>query len=246
MLRQLLTVPILMEWVFLVTLAVPLALSGRTWTRKKPKLALLIWFSLFLSAGLSVAIATIISALVAFDAWLLMNSQPLGSADWLGALGVSFLPWIFLALGGIALASADRKFSPHFEVAREVSNSLQHLVVSHAFHGIPVAVIELPVKVGFVVKINGRETIVLGRGLIDSVSPTQLEAIKWHEIGHIRGRHNALKRIASFALSLAPFIRASVLFRQEVEVLCETDANNFASSRVSMDELITAHKLVSF
>jgi Zn-dependent protease with chaperone function len=184
---------------------------------------------------------------VAFGFWLAMNEQPLGSTNWLAALGISFLPWIFLAFGGIALALTNIKLAPQITRAREVHDSLSRgLKVTNNFAGYPVAIVELPVKVAFTVKLNGAQTIVLGRGVMASLSSSQVEAVMWHEVGHIKGGHNRLKRIAALAYSVAPFVRASLLLGQEVELLCEVEANNFALRHVSIDDLKAAHRVFSF
>jgi len=247
LLRQLLLVPLLMEWVLLITLVTPAVLAGRIWFRRNPRLAIAMWLGSFLSAGLAAAASFVISAWVAFGFWLAMNEQPLGSTNWLAALGISFLPWIFLAFGGIALALTNIKFAPQINKAREIHDSLNRgLKVTSSFAGYPVAIVDLPVKVAFTVKLNGAQTIVLGRGVLASLSSTQVEAVMWHEVGHIRGGHNRLKRIAAFAYSAAPFVRASLLMGQEVELLCEAEANDFALRHVSIDDLTAAQRVFSF
>ena len=247
MLQQLLFVPILMELVLLLTTATPLVLLGRGWTRRRPRAAIALWFSAFLLSGLATVLAVIISAKLAFESWLLLNSRPVGTSNWLAALGLSFLPWIFLALGGIALALVNIKLAPHVEGARITADSLMHgLKVSDYFSGYPVAILELPMLIAFAVSLQGRKTIVLSRGVLEKLMPAEIEAVKWHEVGHIRGKHGWLKRISAFSLLLMPFIRTAAVFHKEVERLCEIDANNFAVKRVALADLKSAQRAFDF
>ena len=247
LLRQLLLVPLLMEWVLLVTLVTPSVMVGRVWIRRKPRLALAIWFGSFLSAGLAALASILVAAFVAFGFWLAMNEQDLGSTNWLIALGISFLPWIFVAFGGIALALMNNQLAPQIASARETSESLNRgLTVTGSFAGYPVAIVELPIKLAFTLKLKGRQTIVIGRGVLSSLSMAQVEAVQWHEIGHIKGHHNRLKRIAAFAHSVAPFVGASVLLGQQVELLCELEADNFALRHASIDDLRAAKQVFRF
>lgn len=236
-----------MEWVLLITLVTPSVMVGRSWIQRKPRFALVIWFGSFLSAGLATLASFALATLVAFDSWLAMNAQALGSTNWLIALSISFLPWIFLALGGIALALMNTQLAPQIASARQISESLNlGLKVTGRFAGYPVALVELPVKMAFTIKLKGKHTIVVGRGVMSALTMAQFEAVQWHEIGHIKGRHNQLKRIAAFAHSVAPFIAASTLFSQQVELLCELEANNFALRHASIDDLTAAQKVFRF
>ena len=231
----------------LVTLVAPAALASRAWVERKPRLGLIIWFASFLSAGLATLAAILISVLVAFSAWFAMNSQPLGSTHWLMALGISFLPWIFLALGGIGLALVNHRLSPLFESASEIHDGLGNLVShSDSFSGYPVAYVELPVKFAFTGKLRGKQHIVISRGVISALASEEIEAVLWHELGHIKRRHNALKKVASLAYSLAPFIKASAIFVAQVELLCEIEADLFALTKVSNEVLNSAHRSFGF
>ena len=236
-----------MEWVLLVTLVAPAALSSRSWVESKPKIGLTIWFTSFLSAGLATLSAILISVLVAFRAWFTMNSQPLGSKNWLIALGISFLPWIFLALGGIGLALVNHRLSPLFESAREIHDGLGNVLTpSNWFAGYPVACVELPVKFAFTGRFNGKQVIVISRGVLSALTQEEIEAVLWHEVGHIKGGHNALKKVASLTYSLAPFIKASAIFVAQVEVLCEIEADLFALTKVRQEVLNSAHRSFGF
>jgi Zn-dependent protease with chaperone function len=236
-----------MEWVLLVTISAPLGLAHRSFSNGRPRLTLTLWFTSFLSAGLAAAAALGIAVWVAIETWFSLNEESLGSIGWFETLAVSFLPWIFLALGGIGLALVNQRLEPRIAQAKHVAaNLVRGLTPQRSFAGNPLVIIEVPILVAFVVGELGFKKIVISRGAVDALTTEQLDAVLWHEVGHIRGNHNALRRIASFAATLAPFIRASLVFQQEVDRLCELDADNFAKRQISPDALVAAKAKFNF
>jgi Zn-dependent protease with chaperone function len=67
----------------------------------------------------------------------------------------------------------------------------------------------------------------------------ELSAVLWHEVGHLRGRHNQLKTLANFTRTLSQWLIASSALVLEVERLSELEADLFAARRVS-PELLSA------
>jgi hypothetical protein len=70
----------------------------------------------------------------------------------------------------------------------------------------------------------------------------EIEAIYWHELGHIRGHHNLLKSVARLVSLLTPNFRASKFFRLETDHLVELTADNFAKKHVSEKTLRSARE----
>ncbi len=229
-----LIIPIAVEWVILVTTAAPLLLVGRF--DKTPRLGLTVWFAAFLSSGLATALAIGIAIASIFDTYLKLVANPVGSADWLATLAVSFAPWLILAISGIALALANQRLEPILANAREVSPLLDAALMPWmTFQGYQVMRIELPIMVAAV----ARGKILISTTAARTLRESELHAVLWHEIGHLRGGHNQLKQLAGFVRSLSPWLVASKALVNEVTRLSEIDADRFALRQVDA-ELLSA------
>lgn len=236
-----------MEWVLLATLGSPVIFSNSKFLALGVRAQLVFWFLSFLSAGIASLTALVMAAVVSFDLWIRMNTQPMGSTPWGQALGVSFLPWLFLAIGGIGIALVTGRIEPQISQARSTQTLLaMSQTPLEVFHGTPVVILEIPIPVAFTTSIRTVKTIVISRFIYQGLQRDALEAVLWHEIGHIRGRHNMLRQIASFAVTVAPFIRASQLFQLEIERLCELEADEFALGKCPEVALLEARQRFSF
>ena len=103
------------------------------------------------------------------------------------------------------------------------------------FNGYRVLQIELPVMVAAVAK--GR--ILVSTTASRTLRESELHAVLWHEIGHLRGRHNQLKLLAGFIRIVSPWLIASKALVNEVDRLSEIDADRFALEHVD-EELLSA------
>jgi len=240
-------IPLLVEWVLLATTVSPMILSNRNWVKSRPRVGMSLWFAIFLSAGIAQLSAIILSFVFAFLTCIKLNSQIFGNQNWIFYLGVSFLPWIYLAAGGIAIALFHEKMMPKISNARDIRQNLSLALVKHTtFEGVEVSKIRSDLRFAFVSSEGHSDQIIISDSTLKLLTKGQLEALFWHEIGHIRGRHNRLKQIASLAMAAAPFIRTSQIFLSEISLLCEIEANNFAISKTNLETLIEAHRLVDF
>jgi Zn-dependent protease with chaperone function len=180
--------------------------------------------------AIGIAIASI------FETYLQLASNPVGSSGWLSTLAVSFAPWLILAISGIALALTNQRLEPILASARESRPLLDSAVRPWMnFHGYEVSRIDLPIMVAAVV--GGK--ILVSTSAERSLEARELDAVLWHEIGHIRGRHNQLKQLAGFICSLSPWLVASQALVNEVHRLAELDADLFATRHVE-SELLSA------
>jgi Zn-dependent protease with chaperone function len=217
-----------------VTTAAPLLLIGRF--NKTPRLGLTVWFAAFLSSGLATALAIGIAIASIFETYLNLAKAPMGSSGWLATLGVSFAPWLILAISGIALALTNQRLEPILASVREVSPMLDAALRPWmTFQGYQVMRIELPIMVAAVAK--GR--ILISTTAARTLRESELHAVLWHEIGHLRGGHNQLKQLAGFVRSLSPWLVASQALVNEVKRLSEIDADRFALRQVDA-ELLSA------
>lgn len=229
-----LIIPIALEWVILVTTAAPLIFVGRF--NKRPRLGMAIWFSALLSSGIATLLALSVAVWSVFDTYLKLSTATLGSDGWLATLGISFGPWLILAISGISLALINQRVEPLVANARELvpllDSAARYLMT---FEGYRVSQIELPIMVAAV----NRGRILISSKAVEALSGEELNAVLWHEVGHLRGRHNELKTLASFTRTLSQWLIASRALVLEVERLSELEADRYAARRVS-PELLSA------
>jgi len=220
-----------------VTTAAPLLLVGRF--DKNPRLGLTIWFAAFLSSGLATALAIGIAVASIFETYLNLATNPIGSSGWIATLGISFAPWLILAISGIALALTNQRLEPILANAREVGPMLNAAIRPWMkFQGYQVMRIELPIMVAAVA--SGK--ILISTTAARTLRESELHAVLWHEIGHLRGGHNQLKQLAGFVRSLSPWLVASQALVNEVNRLSEIDADRLALRHVDQ-ELLSATRL---
>jgi Zn-dependent protease with chaperone function len=224
-----------------VTTATPLLLVGRF--DRHPRLGLTIWLAAFLSSGLATILAIGIAIASIFKTYLQLASNPVGSSSWISTLAMSFAPWLILAISGIALALSNQRREPILANAREVTPLLHSASRPWMnFHGHSVLRIELPIMVAAVAK----RRILISTTAERTLSTEEIEAVLWHEVGHLRGRHNQLKQVAGFVRSLSPWLVASQALVNEVHRLAELDADRFAAKHVGPEILsATRSKFIS-
>lgn len=229
-----LIIPIAIEWVILVTTLAPMILVGRFDPR--PRLGLAVWFSALLSAGLAVALALGVALASIATTYLKLTASPVGSESWLLALAASFAPWAILAIAGISLALVNQRIAPIVASAKETAPLLAAASKFFLhFEGIEVRRLELPVLVAAA----HRDSILISSTALETLDAAELEAVLWHEVGHIHGRHNQLKQLAGLVRALSPWLAASRALVVEVERLAELDADRYALRHVSQ-ELLSA------
>jgi Zn-dependent protease with chaperone function len=234
----LLVVPLAIEWIILVTTLAPLLLPKRFDAR--PQLGIAVWFTTFLSAGLASLLAVGIAIWAYSDTLIALNSNAIGDEKWYLALIVSFAPWLALAIGGITLALINIKLEPMFEAAREIVPLLdlgkQPLL---NFMGTPVSVVQLP----FAYALATNREIIISQFAVDHLSKDELDAVLWHELGHLKSKHFALKKLARLIGALSSRLAASRSMVAEVQRLCEISADNYALKKVTAPTLRLARKL---
>jgi Zn-dependent protease with chaperone function len=232
-----LLIPIAIEWVILVTTIAPVVLVGRFDSR--PRLGLTLWFGSLLSSGLAAAIALAVAFSSIFSTYAKLLDSPFGSTDWQSTLVVSFAPWLILAISGIALALINQRLEPLINVARESKPLIDAAVKSWmTFEGHEVCTIELPISLAA----TARGRILISKVAAEALDEPELRAVLWHELGHIRGRHNALKQLASLVRLLSPWLTASRALVLEVDRLAEFDADVYALRHVESDLLHATRK----
>lgn len=236
-----LIIPIAFEWVILVTTLAPAILTGRF--SSHPRLGLVLWFSALLSSALATAVALAVALTSVFATYVQLSQSEPGSRDWLVTLAVSFAPWLILAVSGVALALINQRLEPFITSAREVTPLLDASMRPWmSFEGHRVMTVDLPIMLAAVVG----SKILISRAAVSSLDEQQIHAVLWHEVGHIRGRHNALKQLAGFIRVLSPWLTATKVMITEVDRLAEVDADRYAMRHVDANLLsATRSKFIS-
>ena len=230
---ELLGLVLLLELVLAISTSAPLTLSGKF--TKHPNLGIAIWFVLLTVSFVAALAAVLIAFSSVFQSYFsLQAGQDLGEI-----LLISFAPWILLAFAGVLLAITNLRLAPYFQ-ARERNLDLNQLSkpTGTLFEGVSVR--ELAVPGYFAITRAG--VIYLSSAAL-ALDKVRLEAVLWHELGHIRLQHQVLKAVSALALTIAPWFLVSKVFSFEVARLCEIAADRYALRHVNGKVLSEARSL---
>ena len=234
----LIVIPLAIEWVILVTTLAPIFLPNKF--SKRPQLGIAVWLSTFLSAGIATTGILVISIWAYLDTWAALNNDELGSQTWFAALLVSFAPWVALAAGGITLALINNRIEPLVAKSKEIAPliAMTKQPLMH-FMGTRVYLVELP----FAFALASNRDILISSFAKDHLSQDELSAVLWHELGHVKQKHFAIKRLVRFIRAVSPRLAASRALVNEIELLCEMSADKFALKKVNAPTLKLARSL---
>jgi Zn-dependent protease with chaperone function len=247
---QLVWIPLLFEWVMLVTLVTTFGLANNRYFYQRPSIGIALWFGGFISAGSAVVISLVISLLVALASW----QQPRQLTTWqqvVGALAISMAPWLLLALGGISVALVSLKLESNLALDGQEPRNPKILGVPTFHHrSIPVFKIDLGVPLALAVGKNLKDgQIVISSAALTQLTDSELRAVLEHEYFHLRRNHSFASRITKLVRQLTFRIMASRLLQTEVDLLLELAADKFAakstSSTIMSDALTKMHAGVS-
>jgi Zn-dependent protease with chaperone function len=204
-----------------------------------PKFALSLWFTYFLSsvAASAVAIVVTVWALAEYIEFLWGSSSI--ELELFNHLGL----WALVALGGILIALINLRTEPLVARAnitrKELASASKFL--GH-FEGVALYEIDFPVPLAFTARIHGNAGILISKSASQALSNEELVALYWHELGHIRGRHNLIQSITRLIALFTPILAASKLFAAEAEHLTEIIADNYAKKHVDSESLAAARE----
>ena len=222
-------------WVVVATLA------ARLWLPRhflnKPRLGLFLWFLTLGSAVVAMALSLGAAIWSYLETVRRLGLTTTGSGDWLLVLIMSFVPWFALAATGVLLSLIKLRLDPSLGSASTLSRDL---VLSETplrvFNSVQVSTIDL----GFHYAFSTANEIVVSSHSVSNLNSKQLDAIFWHELGHIRQKHHLLKSITGYVDTLTKPMSVSKVFRSSVDELCEIAADDFAKRRtdpLSIDQV---------
>ncbi len=227
----LVAIPLLVEWVLVITLVTPLALANRTFIYSHPRLGLCLWFAAFGSAALAVFIALSVAIWSVFDTYARLRTLD-ASSDVAASILASFAPWLLLAFGGITLALISQRLEPFAKADEAEQVSFNGGSLLRTYRGVQVYVVELPVVLAFSIGRSARASnakIVVTRQTLETLSGGELESVLDHEFYHLKARHQLGQALVKLLSALTARLLTTRLMMRETDLLTELAADQFAA-----------------
>lgn len=228
-------VPLAIEWVILITALMPRLLVGMF--NKIPKFGLFLWFTYFVSSVIASAVAIGVTIWALAEYIELIWGPSSIELEIFNHLGL----WALVALSGILIALLNLKTEPlisQASIARKELASASRVLGE--FNGVEIRELAFPVPLAFVANVAGKNAILISNSAVEGLAQKELEAMYWHELGHIRGRHNLVRALAKLVALVTPILSASKLFAAETDRLTEIIADNYAKRHVDEEALTSA------
>lgn len=212
-----------------------------------PRLLLTLWFGGLYSLVVSLLSSLITGVIVMLNSYGQLHTTSVGLGNLLLVVLVSLLPWLAVALAGGTLAHTVTKWGTAITNYRSVSNYIGGLGVTlKVFRGIPVARVELEVPLALVSDEHGLSRIIMSSTALNMLSSDELNAVLWHEVGHVVGGHNSLKRVAAVAASLLGWLPLARLMVSHTHELMEQEADLVALRHIHAEVLASARSKFAF
>jgi Zn-dependent protease with chaperone function len=226
---SLVLIPLALEWVVIASTIAPLWMGLFS---SRPRLGIFAWLTLFASVVFASVVAIVIAiwAVVFNFVNLEQHEQDLALT-----LLYSVAPWALFLMAGVAITLINQRLEPTLiGLKKLLANPLLPAKALMRFEEVDVQVIELDVFFAIALR-RPKPRILISRTAFDSLSIDELNAVLWHEYGHLRQKHNVVKGLAKAVALLTGFVRASKVMSSEVSRLCEVAADQFAAKRVGVE-----------
>lgn len=226
---SLVLIPLALEWVIIASTIAPLWLGLFS---KRPRLGIFAWLALFASVVFASVVAIAVSVWAVMFNFVNLEQHEQGLPS---ALFYSIAPWALFLMTGVAITLINQKLEPTLlGLKKLLSTPILPAKSLRRFESVQVEVIELDVVIAFALQ-RPVPRILISQAALNSLSNEELTAVLWHEYGHLRQRHDAVKSFAKIVALLAGFVLASRVMSLEVSRLCEAAADQFAARRVPID-----------
>lgn len=229
---------------------VPVMLSRARWPARAPKTALILWQAIALAGGLSM-----------IGAMLTWGLEPLGEnllagLRGLAALLASYQPAPGLDLIHVFALSAALLLGVHlvftllltyYRIAkqRHRHRTLLNLLSSPAKDSPKTLVINHPAPVAYCLPGGSGSVTVLSEGLMELLTPAELQSVLQHERAHLNQRHDLLLWAFAAWRAALPWLPTSQLAQRAVNELIEMLADDAALETTDRPTLIRAVALVA-
>lgn len=202
----------------------PIAMTRVAWPSRRPALALLVWQIIGLVGGVSMILGLFLLCLAVWP-----------EHPWLTAIPAFVLGAYLLVHLVITMVRAARR-------RRRLHELVALLTEPHPFRA-RTRVIEDTTPIAYCLPGGEASTIVLSSGLVEQLTPEQLQAVVAHERAHVEQRHDLLQLVFGAWRSALPWFPVAVIAEREVSVLVELLADDRARREVH-DEVL-AHALLA-
>jgi Zn-dependent protease with chaperone function len=229
---------------------VPVMLSRARWPARAPKTALILWQAIALAGGLSM-----------IGAMLTWGLEPLGDNLLAGLRGLTALlasyepaPGLDLihvfALSAALLLGVHLVFTlllTYYRIAkqRHRHRMLLNLLSSPAKDSPKTLVINHPAPVAYCLPGGSGSVTVLSEGLMELLTPAELQSVLQHERAHLNQRHHLLLWAFAAWRAALPWLPTSQLAQRAVNELIEMLADDAALETTDRQTLIRAVALVA-
>ncbi|NKX54897.1 M56 family metallopeptidase [Arthrobacter mobilis] len=233
---------------------VPVLLSKARWTARAPMAALILWQAIALAGGLSM-----------IGAMLTWGLEPLGENLLAGLRGLAGLlvgrpagpatdhgldPVHVFALSAALLLTVHLVFTlllTYLRIRRQRNRhrDLLNLLSSPSAHSPATLVISHPAPVAYCLPGGEGPVTVLSEGLLELLSPEELDAVLTHERAHLAQRHDLLLLAFAAWRTALPWLPTSQLAQRAVSELTEMLADDAALGSARRETLIRAIAVVA-
>ena len=202
-----------------------------------PRFGLTLWFTYLGSSVIASFSALAITAWGLYEYFLTTWGRDSIEVELFGTLGL----WILVAISGIIISVINLKTEPLIIDAGIAKKGLiQTSRQIGEFQGYSLRSLEFSQPLAFVARVDGKFSIFVSKSSFETLTESELQALYWHELGHIRGHHVLINGIAHTIALFTPMLKASQILVSETRELTERMADNFAKRRVSSEVLESA------
>lgn len=210
----------------------PILLTAGRWQVRFPRTALMLWFGSFFGGCVAVA-ASVVAA---------MTSTIGGEAATAGeAIVVTLVAWLSLTGIGAVIVVVAAVSEPLMSVHRAELRTLAPLVLSREQRkGFVLGRFAEDAPVACAVR-RPERMILVSTGMLEALTPAQLQAVLAHERAHLRGRHDWAMRLAEVNAACLPArLPAGAALRRATTLLIELVADDAAARQAGAVNLANA------
>jgi Zn-dependent protease with chaperone function len=233
----LVAIPLLIEWVLVVTITTPFALVNSRYVYSHPRFGIAMWFSAFASSVFALFAALGLAVWSIFDTYATLQTVR-GVEDFWPSVATSFAPWLLLAFGGISLALITQRLEPLGSLDATATTSINGGSTLRMHRGVRVVVVELPVVLAFSLGRSITSTdaqIVITSQTIAQLTEAELDAVLDHEFYHLKARHQLCNWLVRLLSLLTSRLLTTRLMTRETELLFELAADRFAATQTGVE-----------
>jgi len=229
---------------------VPVMLSRARWPARAPMTALILWQAIALAGGLSMIGAMLTWGLVP------LGDNLIAGLRGLAALLIEYQPAPGLDLVHVFALSAALLLGVHLVFTllltyyrihkqRRRHRLLLNLLSSPAKDSPKTLVINHPAPVAYCLPGGSRSVTVLSEGLMELLTPEELQTVLEHERAHLTQRHDLLLWAFAAWRAALPWLPTSQLAQRAVNELIEMLADDAALKKSDRNTLVRAVALVA-